>query len=62
MICRADQLTGFYMMATLVFNELNPLKTALLMIVSISVLTFAIISSGALKVLHKPCREANIHL
>ena len=50
------------MMATLVFNELNPLKTALLMIVSISVLTFSIISSGALKVLHKPCREANIHL
>ena len=27
MICRANQLTGFYMMATLAFNELSTLLT-----------------------------------
>ena len=27
LICRANQLTGFYMMATLAFNDLNKKKT-----------------------------------
>ena len=29
MICRANQLTDFYMMATLLFNELNKIKILL---------------------------------